>query len=237
MLYSGFGTVASMLVLQGLAKSLDWEEDEFLRKWHININTPDGPKELNFTFSSPINLHTKFARKIYRTLAPEQGDIRPFNKRAFDAMKFELTPLITAMYNAVQNVNQDGRKIVHPYDDDTTAIRKYAMYAVDTAAKFWKDMRQSVYQEEQGRSRQLASEYFDKEFGPWADSLIDLAFYTYTSDIPKKKIANKVKQLGSSFKQDQKEYVRQYGKPNEDWVRNYQKKRQELMDLFRERAK
>ena len=129
----GKGLLATVGILEGvdlfMTQVMKFERDEWGRKYtRKNVETEDGPKDLVFTWSSPVNMFLKYGYRLADALDPstQQGV-----KRFLEANKWEFHPIYRTFYDVFfTNKKGSGENIVETLDPIETKAKKQLIYAV-----------------------------------------------------------------------------------------------------------
>jgi hypothetical protein len=118
--HGAVGAALSLLAVDiFMTQALGFKADEWGRKYKKEIETEEGPKELVYTFSSPMDLLPKFGSRLRKSLfSPEiDNPLLTF----FEKNRFELHPILNTLYDVAHNKKPEGGVI---YDDFDSVISK-----------------------------------------------------------------------------------------------------------------
>jgi hypothetical protein len=113
---------------QMMTKGFGFERKFFGRRYVKQVETDKGMEDLYVTFSSPQNFTFKYAERLAKMF--ERGFSPETAERVFSANKYEITPLLTILNDAVvKNEDATGNPIYNTYDDKATKWKKSSWYA------------------------------------------------------------------------------------------------------------
>lgn len=238
LIYAGVSSAAMMGLMESWMRGMGWEPDEYLRKWTKRIQTPQGPKELVQTFSSPLNLWQRYHSMFNRVFFSDPGNLDPWTVRLVRAMSMKLHPVWQAMYQVgIENKTPDGNPIFNKFDTFWNNAKSGLGFALNVTSPIVPDLYGKVSGDRpfEGDSRRIAREYYEREHGKMWDFISDLLSFKYTRDIPDVQTQRQIKQMGRDIKTELKrEYIRK-GEIRKDWIDEYKRRVQAELDELRDK--
>jgi hypothetical protein len=124
------GLLTTAAILQGfdsfMTSLMDFERDEWGRRYKKVVETDEGPKEVVFTWSTPANMFLKYLYRARDAMKPEiESPILDFIQRNI----WEFHPLYRVGFQLATNDNGRGDPIVNRWDNDIDKAVKRSWYA------------------------------------------------------------------------------------------------------------
>lgn len=200
------------------------------RRYIKTTYTNEGPQEIVYIWSNPANMIQRYAQRT--TKAKKDFSRSGPLKAAMTILKYDLHPAFRTLMALNENRTPSGEPIWNENDDPLEIWLRSSKFAVNDLIRIT-ETTNTVFEkvglgpeiksrsERLMKNKVLLNTVLDKIFtGP-----LPLAS-AYMRQPKLRRKLGRITQMNNQFKKDQKEYVRQHGKLNEEWLKNYREKLQ-----------
>lgn len=209
-------------------KGLGLEEDEMGRRYYKRVGGNRGPKELVFTFSHPANMFFNYARrgwKIHKAIVG--GEAAEPLKRTLEMFKWDVHPTWRYTYEMITNKDAAGEEIVSEFDPPEVKTGKWLWHT----AKSFVGILDGALEMAGGTREQKRSAVsaVTDEYGKANQFLLNLISFSYLREPKTRRKAAAIRSKVRRFQQSQRRYARDYGGPNNKWIKQYKKQLRKLL--------
>lgn len=187
------GLVTTAAILQGfdsfMISLMDFERDEWGRRYKKVVDTDEGPKEVVFTWSTPANMFLKYYYRARDSMKPEiESPILDFIQRNI----WEFHPLYRVSWQIATNDNGRGDSIVNRWDSDIDKAVKRSWYATKSIVQLLGTMDKEL-------STKEAMNKFAKETNKTFEMITRPFAVKYMRSIEGRRKAFKLRKLNKDF--------------------------------------
>lgn len=179
-------TLGILVAYDMLMLGLDFERDEFGRRYTRRASTATGEKDLVINWTGPHNLFLKYIQRTKEAFGPEVPNVM---KRVFQQNSWEIQPLIRVTSSIVSNETPGGDKIWWIGDSPETKLAKGMMYFGNSISAM---LAQLSNEDEFGKA---GREAFAREYGQALELITSPFLFKYTREVPEVRLQNKLRSI------------------------------------------
>jgi len=205
-------------------QALDFEPDEFGRRYSKMVQTEAGPKELTIVLSAPHNLFLKYWHKAAQSFAPET--LNPV-KSFWLSLKWDLNPAYRVAIDVMNNRDARGQNIYKPFASHQSQALHSARYILLNIIPMLK-----IPTSQEGEDNKPGAPYVSQELGFYLGTIANLFSFSYLRDTKMERFNSEIKELQKAI--SPKIYDAEARIPTEAEIKNYVNRVERLIEEMEE---
>jgi hypothetical protein len=218
------GLVTTAAILQGfdtfMTSLMDFERDEWGRRYKKVVETDEGEREVVFTWSTPANMFLKYIYRARDSMKPEiESPLLDFIKRNI----WEFHPIYRVSWQIATNDNGRGDPIVNRWDEDDVKLVKRSWYATKSIVQLLGTMDKEL-------SNKEAMDKFAKETSKTFEMITRPFAVKYMRSTEDRRKGFKIKKLNRAFYKELFRRAKKGESMSDEELQNFQEDLYQLIE-------